>query len=415
MAQKSQADLKEGFQAAEAHEMFNTLGDEEVWQLLDYVRTFSFVVPQRNGVLLGQVTNGTTGEPQGNVEVRLYGFQGDTQVEELTAQADNEGHFTFENLATEHSISYLVEGTYQDITYVSQQPAVFTPDSTETNLSLEVYETTADQSVLSVTQLHFLVSFAPGSVNVAQVFVVGNNSNRSYMGENGQTFTFSLPPQAADVTFQNDPAGDRFVETENGYADTEPVVPGPQGSSVVAVYAVPYDGDTLEIDVPVPATVVSANVLMQDVGVKLNSEQLQFAEARSIQGQNFAIYNGTSLPAGQNIKLTLAGLNDLDFTEAGGAGAVTPGLVNVDQGLLRWIIIGLGGAIIVLAAAVYPYLRPQLTHQAGLDAADPDTRRQQLLLLLARLDETYEAGELDEQVYRRARARYKAELAELLA
>jgi hypothetical protein len=37
-----------------------------------------------------------------------------------------------------------------------------------------------------------------------------------------------------------------------------------------------------------------------------------------------------------------------------------------------------------------------------------------LLLLLARLDETFEAGELDEEVYRQARAKYKAELAQIM-
>jgi hypothetical protein len=34
--------------------------------------------------------------------------------------------------------------------------------------------------------------------------------------------------------------------------------------------------------------------------------------------------------------------------------------------------------------------------------------------MLARLDEAHEAGDLDESVYRQARARYKAELVEVM-
>jgi hypothetical protein len=34
--------------------------------------------------------------------------------------------------------------------------------------------------------------------------------------------------------------------------------------------------------------------------------------------------------------------------------------------------------------------------------------------LLARLDEAFEAGELDKQIYHRARAKYKAELVQLM-
>lgn len=419
MARQSQAGLYENFQAVEAHQQLEPLSEPQVWQALDFVRTFSFAVPARNGVLAGQVINGTTNKPQPGVELTLYGFQGEAQVERITSQADSEGRFVFKNLPTEHSITYVLEGSYDGVTYISRQPAAFTPDSAEVSIDLEVYETTDDASVLSITQLHYLISFSPGAVSIAQVFVVGNSSDQSYVGQDGQTFAFALPPQAVDVSFQNDPLGDRFIQTGGGYADTEPVMPGPQGSSVVAVYAVPFNGNSLEIEVPLPANVVAANVLMQDLGAELSSDQLQFSDTRTIQGNSYAIYNGGSLPAGETITLRLSGLNRLNFSATGmgtapGAAAVTPHLIDLDQGLLRWIVMGLGAAVIVAAAAVYPSLRPRLTHQAGQHAADPDTRRQQLLLLLARLDETYEAGQLDEQVYRRARARYKAELVELI-
>jgi hypothetical protein len=76
---------------------------------------------------------------------------------------------------------------------------------------------------------------------------------------------------------------------------------------------------------------------------------------------------------------------------------------------------GLGGLVIIMASVVYPaVLRPQPAAEAVEQAPDPNQQRQKLLLTLARLDEAYEAGELDEQIYQQARRRYKQELAALL-
>jgi len=86
-----------------------------------------------------------------------------------------------------------------------------------------------------------------------------------------------------------------------------------------------------------------------------------------------------------------------------------------NQELAKWVVLGMGLVAIVVAVVIYPKARPQLTHQPDLPGEEsPDGRRQRLLLTLARLDETYEAGELDETVYQRARTRYKAELAQLM-
>jgi len=43
-----------------------------------------------------------------------------------------------------------------------------------------------------------------------------------------------------------------------------------------------------------------------------------------------------------------------------------------------------------------------------------ETKQQRLLLMLTRLDEMVESGELDETVYRRARAKYKTELIQVI-
>ena len=115
------------------------------------------------------------------------------------------------------------------------------------------------------------------------------------------------------------------------------------------------------------------------------------------------------------LTLELSNLDELEFagTPSNAPGATVPGSL-VDQNLLRWIVLGLVGLVLIGVGLVYPQMRPKLTHQTGLTHDDPTIHRQKLLLILARLDQIFEAGELDEELYRRARAKYKAELAEIM-
>lgn len=414
MTRRSQAQLQAGYAAGSAHVDLPALPDEELWQALDYVRTFSVAVPQRNGVLTGQVVNATQNQPVGNVQVTLRAFENNTEIETATTQADAEGNFSFANLPTDHTTFYVVETNYQGVSF-SSEPGLFVPNSNETTLNLNVYETTTSDQAVSLTRINYLLSFAPNALNVIQLFMVSNSGDRAYVGENGQTFTFSLPQGATNVAFQNDIEG-RFVQTENGYADTQPIVPGEEGLLVVAIYDIPYNGDTLTVDVPIPDDVGSTNLLVQNSGATLNSQQLEFVDTRQVEGSEFSIYSGGSLSAGDTLRLELTGLNNIEFagppsSEQPGAIAAPPGAI--DQTILRWIIIGLGGVVIVAAVVVYPQIRPRVAHPAD-EEEDPAASRQKLLLTLARLDDAFEAGQLDEQVYRRARARYKAQLAQVM-
>lgn len=414
MTQRSQAQLQANFKTSQEHASLNTLSEQEISQALSYIRSFTFKLPQRNGTLKGQVINATTNKSQGDIQVTLHIFEGNTEVDHMTAQADNAGNYTFTKLPTDHSTLYTVEGRYKDITYTSDQPGLFTPNSTETTLNLNVYETTNSPEAVNVKQLHYLMSFTSEAVNVVQIFVVGNRGKQTYVGTNGQTFPFKLPSNAQKVTFENDPTGMRFIEADGSYADTEPITPGEDSMSIVATYQVPR-ADSLNINVPLPADIASANVLMQDQGAKLNSPQLQFVEKREFQGDSFSIYNATDLKKGQELLLQLTGLDNLSFAtnapNAPGAVAAPPSIINQDH--LRWTVVGLGVIVILLVALGYPYWRPQLTHQT-IATEDPSLRRQKLLLLLARLDKAFEAGELDKRIYHRARAKYKAELMQLM-
>jgi mono/diheme cytochrome c family protein len=413
MVQRSQVTLLANYQASSHHAALNALPEAELNQALDYIRTFTFKVPQRNGVLKGQVLNATTNRPQGQVSVILRAFEGNALLETITGQADESGNFTFEKLLTDHAVVYMVEGRYRDVPYFSSEPSVFAPDQTTTTLNLNVYETTTNPEQVTVSELHYLLSFSPEAVNVVQIFVFSNQGDKTYIGQSGQTFSFALPQHAQSVAFQNDEGGQRFAQNGRNYNDTAPVPPGQQSQSIVATYNLPYE-ESLTIKVPLPADIAKANVLIQDQGAQLTSEQLQFVEKREFQGDSFYIFNGSNLKKGGELSLQLSNLDNLSFA----LDQTTPTTMviesNLNQAWLRWLVIGLGGLVILGVALGYPYFRPQLTHQPNPAVVDSSLRRQKLLVMLARLDELFESGELDKQLYHRARAKYKTELVELM-
>ena len=408
MVQRSQVDLLAAFLDSSDHADLNNLSEEKLWQTLDFVRAFSFVVPERNGTLKGQVINATTNQPQGDLQVTLRIFDGDTELESYRTQTDSAGNYSFSNLLTEHSMVYFIEGRYEGVSYISE-PGVFIPDQNETILNLDVHDTTTSDEAISLSRIHYLIGFSPDGLQAVQLFLISNNSNQTYIGQNGQTFAFALPEAAIDVTFQND-FGSRFTQTAEGYVDSEPVLPGEDSSAIAAIYNIPYQGDTLSVDIPIPADVASFNLLMQERGVELSSNQLQFIETRQLDTDEYSVFGGGNLRQGETLTFELTGLDNLEFAVVPGntqPGAVVAPPVGVDQNLLRWIAMGIGGIAIILASILYPYYRPRL---AGVSGHDSVLHRQKLLLLLARLDDAFEAGELDEQVYHQARAKYKAQL-----
>jgi len=244
---------------------------------------------------------------------------------------------------------------------------------------------------------------------------VGNDSNQTYIGQEGQTFAFSLPAGATQTVFQNDRGGTRFIRNGSNYSDTKPVLPGREGLSIVALYSIPYSADSLIIEVPLSADVAAVDVLIDGETVNLSSDQVAFTEKNNFQGTTFSIYSGTNLSKSESLVLNLSGLGDLEF---GDLPAIPEheGLFSssLDQNRFKWIIIAIGAMVIVGVTVVYPTTRSQPILTTNVKK-DPSQDNKNLLLLLAHLDELYEAGELDEAIYRQARAKYKAQLLKIMA
>lgn len=225
----------------------------------------------------------------------------------------------------------------------------------------------------------------------------------------------ALPTGAQDLLLQGGTLGVDFLETDEGLVATSPIVPGVETFEAAFVYAVPYSGATLSLDRPLYYDTASVNGLVLDVGAKVESDVLTFGGERTAQGQTFLQYTGQDLKAGEVLPIRLNDLDKIEFASASDSSAsstVMPS-TGLKQTTLLWMVLGLGAVAIAFGVA-YPSLRTRLRGETSVSESDLEQERQRLLLAMARLDQVYEAGELNESVYRRARARRKAELTDVL-
>jgi hypothetical protein len=394
------------------------LSEEERWRVVDYLRTFSYESIAFDGVIVGQVQNATTGQPVGDLEVRLRRWGIQAELPSLTVQADADGHFRFEGLDTGDHAFYTAETAYNGVLFPSEFVG-FEPGLNELSLPVNVYETTTDDQSVSVERLHFIVmGNEPGFLSVLELYQFSNSGDRAYAGtvnDQGQreTVQIALPAGAQNVSLQSGALGVDFLQTDAGLVSTSVVVPGQETFEVAFVYAVPYSGDSLSLDRALYYDTTAVNGLLLDMGAKLESEVLAFGGERAAQGQTFLQYTAQDLKAGETLPIRLSDLDKMEFAatapETSGSSSTVMPSTGLRQSTLLWMMLGLGALAVVFGVS-YPRLRGERTAPEG----DLARERQRLLLTLARLDEAFESGQLNETVYRRVRARRKAELADVL-
>jgi hypothetical protein len=302
---------------------------------------------------------------------------------------------------------------HNDATYGSDI-GVVQPDALNLDLPIEVYETTTDDSVLSVDRLHLFFEFIDeNTLQVIQLYIMSNMSDKTLVASaDGQpTVRFQLPDGAQNLEFQDGIIGDRYLVTEDGFGDTVAIRPGAGTYEVLYAFDLPYDGKydlSQQLDYPVNAVVI----MMPEGDVKIQSDNLQDEGLRDVQGSQYRVYNGSMLPAGENLELAISG-------KLGGGG------LSLSSGSTTSVIIGLaafGFALIV--AGVWLYQRSRTSNGERTADSEPPTAvagdtietesAETLMDAIIALDDLYKEGELPEDAYLKRRAELKARLRKVM-
>jgi mono/diheme cytochrome c family protein len=414
----------------------NTLTDRQRWDVLAYVLNLSVTLNDySNGMVIYrqacQSCHGEKGRGDG-LQAASLGLKpldwsdpavlAQKSLQDLfdaTRQGDGQGMPAFSSTFDESQMWSVV--TYMRTLWYAQQsgPQTFSGSTqsgesvaqsatpapaalTTPTMDLSKTELTSDISGLVADRLHVILEFTqPGVVQVAEVVIITNTQNKMVTpAKTGQAvLNYDLPQGAVNLQFQDGALGDRFIQTDKGFGDTQSIPPG-SGYQLVFAYDLLYSGQTA-ISLTVPVPVLQVVVMLPNDGISLSSKQLQFAGSRDVQGASLQLFVGSNLAAGSPLQVNLAGTPK-----------ATPAGITANLNLL----VGLAVFLLALAGSVFWYYRRQLrsaalvrtlskTRWAGqrVDTLPVEETQETLLDAVVALDDLFREGKLAKDPYQARR------------
>lgn len=383
-----------------------TLTDDQVWALATYVRSLAWSsvgaeapstpAALQSGSIGGLVSNGTAGAPlpQG-LEVILTGFDGEQEVYRETAAVGSDGTYAFADVPAVEGRIYGATVSYADVLYFSEG-AHLAGDGAPLDLPITIHDTTTDAAAVSIERLHLLFDFSiPDRVQVLELWVLSNSSDRTIVASPSRgAVEAALPVGATDLGFEEGSIGDRFMLIENGFGDTQPVIPGTATSQFIFSYVLPYDGQ-LDFVRPTAYAVNAAVILLPAEGVSAQGRDVQDMGVQQMGGQSVHSYASGAIPAGGTLELQVSGT-----PAAEGVGAPSSGLTNVAIGL------GVLGSLLIVAGLWW--FRPSRAGRPGRAPRTPAaSEADRLIGEIAELDDAFAGGGMEESVYRARRESLK--------
>lgn len=392
------------------------LSAEEQAAVLVHTRRLSFGGPmfrgplaKGTGVITGTVTNETTGEPLTGLTVELGVFDTTALLGQQTAVSDANGVYSFAELDTDPGLAYVVRTDYPTGVPYNTDFVSFGEGETSKELSLAVYETTTEAASLRTDRVHYIVEFESGQALIAELLLFSLDGNRTYTGDGTAVLQVSLPAGAQNVEIDGDDGSGRFELTGDGFVDKLPLRPGANVRQLLFRYSLPYTSGQFDLVHTLAYPAANVNALISDVGQQVSSPQLANQGVRSTENGGYHNLLGQNLAAGQQILIRMTNL-----PTAGGvsAAAGTTG----SGGLNPWLLAALIGlaAGSAVALILLPIVRGRASGAGAAAIVASGATRADLVDALARLDLSYEAGELSETAYQEQRLRLKAQLSDLL-
>ena len=341
----------------------------------------------------GTVTNHTgSPRPAADQEVKLTAYVNGAEADWKTVKTSARGEFTFP-VPPDPQRTYALQVKYKGGEYDSPSIA-FKAGETSKRLTMRVFEPTSDPKVLRVNVHHIIAEAGAGMVQVAELLVFANTSDRTYIGGTPradgklETLRITLPAGAGNVQYMDGLMECCVFVTDTGLVDTMDVEPGMREISYA--YTLPSGRGSLaltrRLDYPAERVEVFGSAAFALTVPALERQD----DVKTDQG-TYARFSSAGLAAGAEVRLALSGLP-------------VP-----RSGTRRVAIAAFAG--LVAAALAYPLLRRR---RPGAPIATGQTR-EDLIAAVAALDDRFEAGEIPEPEYRERRERYMAKLRRMAA
>ncbi len=358
----------------------------------------------------GKLTNDSGLLIPKNITVSLRIFDQMKETSTLETTADDNGGYSFENVEMPSGRIFIATVDYGDQQF-SSQPSMhpgLPVDENQTvfDLPIPIYDSTTDKTVVSADRMHVFFDFSsPGIVQVVELFLISNSSTQVLVSAtpNQGVLDFSLPTGAANLLFQDSVIGERYLQTETGFADTVPVNPGVATHQVLFAFDLPYT-KKLALELPIPMKVDLINVMVPVDGIKLKSEQLSDGGIQDNQGVKFRLFIGSNLSSGSTLNMTLSGNTPTGQTSTDSKIKINP------------ILLGAGIFLFALSGVGLYFYQKQKTPLVQQIASGNSTAedKESIMDAIIVLDNLYKEGKLKEDIYSIRREELKNKLKSLM-
>jgi mono/diheme cytochrome c family protein len=378
------------------------------------------------GTITGKIDNGSGASVPADTKVTLHIFEHDTATQqfsevglkETTTAAD--GSYKFDSVEMLPTRAFYISVNYANTLYETD-PVFPVEGETSLDFPLTIYETTTDASGLVAEQVHVLLDYSkPDVVQLIEFIIVSNPGTKAVVAaqEGGPVVKITLPSGYTNLQFDQGAIGDRYIKTDDGFADTTSVAPGAQKLQLVYAVDLPlpkaglFGSQKLEISQPMPLKVTGLSVLVPE-GVTIVGENVVAGGLQDMgTGSKFQTFTAGSFEAGQKLTFTASGSP---------AGATISAASSAGLSINQGILIGVGSlGVALILAGVWLYWRDRKRgDEADEDEIDDEEEEDEASLdeimdAIVALDDQFKSGNIQEAAYKERRAELKARLKELM-
>ena len=371
------------------------------------------------GTITGTVTNGTTGEPQGGVAIRLLGgsqddegnFRQDVEADTIT---DGKGRFEFPELPAGQDRAYTLDARFDGGNFPGGVVTIASGGDV-IEVTQRVWNTTTDpRSIVIQNNRVFLLKGEDGA-SVIESFEIVNVSDEAYVGrgaglagpqnETGAglagpqnepipSLSFSFPEDARREGIHivdSDLDIPQLLDTETGIGITSAVPPNE--TNITFAYSLRVNTGQVDLSRRALYPTLNLSVLAEPPFV-IDSTRLVADGEATIDGITYKQYSSRdTITEGNSIPI-------LGTARGDGDSALTFGALAAAALLIILLALGL--------------LRSRATRQVAREPAKgepgPPEARADLLVAIAQLDLEYRDGQLDEDEWKAKRGQLKARL-----
>ena len=353
------------------------------------------------GRIEGLVFNSTQNSNVADQEVTLTTYLNSNELESKTARTDAKGVFVFQGLSVKTGYNYDVKTNYQLADYTSDK-VDFGDGSTTKAIQITVYDSTTSTESLTVDTAHTIISADKNGLLINSYEMVANAANLTYIGikelapDKRETLKFVVPPGSKELQYGLTLMGCCVIPGDGNISDTMPVLPGTR--EVVYSYTVPYKSNTYELTQTFDLPTKQYDLLIEGDTIKVANAKLMQVDPVAIEGKQYSRYSALDMAAGEVLRVELSGLPQ-----------------NSRQSIFKWI--GLGLVALAFTGGFFVLVRRRKVQPVPVAVKGNDgiaQQKQQLLLEIARLDDSFEAGLIVETVYQPRRADKKRQLLKLM-